>query len=673
MGELERHLHAAGMDQVRLDSVDEGRSPPPSRRKRFWTWFLTRTKGGPFNWSNRRKWRWAVALVLAVLAYPVLGTLALWTGLVEWATKSEDLRLEIQNPAYTIWPGRVHMKHVRILANGTTQFILDGHDLVIDVRVRELVRRRIHATELAAHDVTYQMRVQVKDTKGIERRLAAYPPLDGLPGATTIREPAAKQGEEQDGDWTVEVDGLDIAVKELWFFEYRYLGKGRLRGGFMVGPELMEVGTAVQELGPGQLRFGRDEVVATELNGQITADIPRLNPKEHADASFMELVTARVNLRSQIQSLANAGAYTEGIEFSGGKGPLVFDFYLDRGNLGSKSKLRYQTDSLKLKADGYGVGTDLLLEFDAAGSKERLPLASASAKSTYVSLARKMQSFTVQVHGHRTDAQLDTIRLSRTTDLKSAKIQMPDIRSVDLTDLSVLLPEGAPVEVSGGELRGSLELQMDEKYWARGALESALNGLAVDAAGVRVNGNLALKTGLALNPKLGTYQAENLSFTLRGLDMRTGDRSVDDWWMNLVGKRLTFKSGDSRFDGVLSMRARDMDPVLEALAEKDVISELIPLFTSLDDFRASANIHGSGPITDVSIASESDVWDAAGRVHKNDERTLMALVFGGQAVSLGIANTGNGLSIMPFAKTGWLNEQLRAFPKPLVQMRGDKP
>jgi hypothetical protein len=663
-----------GMDAVRLDAANGGQSSPPSPWKRPGAWFLRRFHGAPFNWSNRRKWRWALALILAVLAYPVLGTLALWTGFVEWVLKSEDLRVEIKNPAYTIWPGRVHMKHVRILANGTTQFILDGHDLLLDVRMRDLVSRRVHATELSAHDVTYHMRVQVKDTTGIERRIAAYPPLEGLPGAKVIREPAAKQTEEQDADWTVEVNGLDVGVKDLWFFEYRYLGKGRLRGGFLVGPNVMEVATAVQDLGPGEVRFGRDQVVATGLNGQIQADIPRVNPKEHADASFMELVTARVNLRTQVQSLAHAGAYTDGIEFSGGKGPLVFDLHMDRGTLGGKSQLRYQTDSINLKGAGFGVGTDFLLEFDAAGSKERLPLASVSAKSTYVSLSRKMRSFTLQVHGHKSDAQLDTIRLSRATDLKSAKIHMPDIRSEDLRDLPVLLPEGAPVEVRGGQLRGSLELLMDEKYWARGAFASALNDFDVNAAGVSVNANVGLKTNLALNPKLATYQAENLAFTLRELDMRAGDRSVDDWWMNLSGKQLTFKGGDrSRFDGVLSVRTRDMDPLLKALAEKDVISDLIPFFTSLNDFRASAIIHGSGPITDVSIASESEIWDAAGRVYKNAERTLMAIVFGGQAVSLGIANTGDGLEIMPFAKTTWLNEQLRAFPKPLVLMPGHKP
>ena len=125
----------------------------------------------PFNWTRPRKIRWLIGIVLALLAYPVLVTLALWTGFVEWVVKSEDLRVEIENPAYTIWPGKVHMKSVRILANGSTQFILQGQDLVINLSLLELVKRRVHVTKLAAHDVIYQMRVQVKDTKNIERRV----------------------------------------------------------------------------------------------------------------------------------------------------------------------------------------------------------------------------------------------------------------------------------------------------------------------------------------------------------------------------------------------------------------------------------------------------------------------------------------------------------------------
>ncbi len=151
----------------------------------------------------KRRRRLAIGAVVFLLAYPVLGTLALWTGFVEWVARSEDLRLEIDNPSYTIWPGRIHMKNVRIWMNGDTQFILTGKDLFTSISVLELLRHRIHVSRLAADDVHYQMRVQVKDPKGMERRLAAYPKLEGLPGTNTVSEKAAQQTEEREESWTV--------------------------------------------------------------------------------------------------------------------------------------------------------------------------------------------------------------------------------------------------------------------------------------------------------------------------------------------------------------------------------------------------------------------------------------------------------------------------------------
>ena len=629
----------------------------------------------PFTWPRKRKIRWLVALLLVLLAYPVLVTLALWTGLVERVLKSEDLRVEIQNPAYSIWPGKVHMKNVRILVNGSTQFILEGQDLVLDVRLLELIKRRVHVTKLAAHDVRYQMRVQVNDTTNIERRVKAYPPLSDLPGANVVREPAAKQTEKEEADWTVQVAGLDISVKELWFFEYRYLGKGHLRGGFMVGPNVMQVETAVQDLGPGELRFGANDTIATGLQGQITADIPRLNPKEHADASFMELVTAHLILRSEVQSMESVGSYFEAekLELSKGKGPLAIDLYLDRGKLGSKSHLYYQTDSINLKGIGYGVGSDWQLDFDAAGSGEHLPLVRSSSKSSYVSLARAMRAFTIQIHDHHEEAQLDTIQLSKATDLKRALLRMPKIVSVDLRDLPAVLADVAPLQLKG-ELHASLNLDMDQEYWTRGHLHATTSELQVDADGVAIDANLKLDSDLRFNPKLKVNMLEKLALRMRDVAMRAGNRDVSGWWMDIESARLTlWNKTPPAFDGTLGIQARDLDPVLKALAEKDVISELIPLFTSLSDFRASARIRGAGPMTDVTLASESRVWDAAGRVYKNGDKTQMAIVVGGQAVSLGVASKGDGLELMPFAKTGWLNDRLREFPKPLLEMHADKP
>jgi len=629
----------------------------------------------PFSWPRARKVRWLIAISLCLLAYPVLVTLALWTGLVEWLVKSEDLRVEIQNPAYTIWPGKVHMKNVRILANGSTQFILEGQDLVLNLRLIELVKRRVHVTKLAAHDVRYQMRVQVKDTKNIEQRVKAYPPLTDLPGANVIREPAAKQTEKQDPDWTVKVEGLDVGVKELWFFEYRYLGKGHLRGGFMVGPNVMQVQTAVQDLGPGELRFGAHETIATGLQGQITADIPRLNPKEHADAGFMELVTARVNLSSNVESMRSVGAYFEAerLEVSKGKGPLAVDLFLDRGKLGSKSHLSYQTDSINLKGIGFGVGTDWQLDFDAAGSSEHLPLVRSSSKSSYVSLATAMKSFTIQIHDHHEEAQLDTIQLSKATDLKHALLRMPQIVSVDLHDLPAVLADTPPLEMKG-ELHASLNLDMDHEYWARGPFHATTKGLHVAGDGIAIDSNLKLDTALELNPKLKVNRLQKFVLRVRDTAMHAGTRDVSGWWMDLESARFTLWNQEPlAFDGTLGVQARDLDPVLKALAEKDVITELIPLFTSLNDFRATARVRGAGAMTDVTLASESQIWDAAGRVFKNADKTQMAIVVGGQAVSLGVASKGDGLEIMPFAKSGWLNDHLREFPNPILQMPPDKP
>src|SRR4051794_9928216 len=93
----------------------EARQTPPPSRNRLRAWLSRLPRRAPLNWPRKRKVRWLVGLLIALLAYPVIGTVALWTGLVERVLKSEDLRVEIQNPAYTIWPGRVRMKHVRIL------------------------------------------------------------------------------------------------------------------------------------------------------------------------------------------------------------------------------------------------------------------------------------------------------------------------------------------------------------------------------------------------------------------------------------------------------------------------------------------------------------------------------------------------------------------------------
>lgn len=621
-----------------------------------------------------KKRRIFTIVVIALLAYPVLGTLALWTGFVEWAIEDEDIRLEIDNPAYTIWPGRVHMKRVKVYMNGDTQFILEGHDLLTNISMLELLSHKVHVTKLAAHHVRYQMRVHVENPTASKRRLAAYPPLKGLPGTNTVETKAAEKTEKTaEQSYTVIVEGLDISVQELWFFEYRYLGEGKLKGGFTVGPQVMQVSTAVQDIGPGELRFGADETIARRLRGQISCNIPRINPEEHADASFMELVSARAKLRADVVSLANVGAYTSDITVTKGAGPLVFDLFMEKGFLGPKSMLTFETEAVGVKGNSFGVATDFKVAFDAAKEKG-LPLGRLDAKSTYVSFAEADTEFTIQIHGHYEEAVLDTIRLGGATDLKRARISMPNIVSNDVDDLGALFGKTSPLKTKAGEAKASVHLDMDGDYWLRGPITAEILRLDLNAAGVRLSGNTWLKTQARFNPKLNTNMLEDVTVRMRNVAMHAGDEAVSDWWMDLSSKRLTLWNGKTpRAEGSVSIRTKNLEPALEALAEKDVISDLIPFFVSLDDFRAKATFRKEGPVTDVTVESESDVWDASGRVYTSDKQNLMALVVGGQAVSLGIAKLQDDeLQIRPFAKTDWLNERLAKFPKPL-KMAPSKP
>lgn len=637
----------------------------PGAVEKLKTWFS----------NPKRRRRTLIATVVALLVYPVLGTLALWTGFVERIAESEDLRLIIDNPAYTIFPGRIHMKKVRVLVNGDSQFILEGRDLFASISIWQLIHRRIHVTRLTAHDVRYQMRVQVKDTHGIEKRLAAYPKLEGLPGHNTVSEKAAEKTEARDAPWTVTVDGIDISVAELWFFEYRYLGGGQLRGGFTVGPHQMEVRTAVQNLGPGELRFGEKQLIAKDLKGQIDCAIPPLDPEAHADASFLELVSARSQLRANIVTLAHVGAYLPpDMIVSKGAGPFMMDLFMEKGYLGARSKLTFSTDRVGVKGDGFGVVTDWALAFDAAGEEGGFPLGKSDFKSMYVSLAKRDRELTIQSHAQHVEAALDTIRLGAATDLKRAALRMPNIVSNDLDDLDVVLSEPAPVSFKGGEAKASLSLDMDHDYWARGPLKAEILRTKAAAAGVNVGANVWLDAKLRANPKQREGNIEDVSLRVRNGSMRVGDEAVDDWWMNVIAKRLTFRTTEPpSAEGSLSVRTKNLQPVLEALAEKDVISGIVPVLTRLDDFRAKTTFRKVDQVTDVTIESESDVWDVSGRVYSNAKQTLVALVVGGQAVSLGVADLGSGLQLRPFAKTDWLNERLAAFPKPLIRMSGSKP
>jgi hypothetical protein len=637
--------------------------------------------------KGRRVRRWTLVTVVALLIYPVCGTLVLSTGLFERLVRSEDLVVEVQNPAWTLWPGHVHVAGARILVNGETQFVLSAKHLLLHVNLFQFVKKRLRATKVSADDVRFFMRVQVANDEGIEKRLAAYPPLEGLPGDATLFKKKAEREEKREGDFTVELDGIDVRISELWFMEYHYVGPGALTGGFLVGPNRMRVDTSVQNIGPGEVRFGKDQVVIKDFGGRIEAEIPELNPMEHADESFLELVSSDMNLKGNVTTLAPVAAYANGLTFKNGSGPLEARILLSKGKLGNGSRLTFSTEKIGIRGNGFGLDTDWDLEArvgvadtsseKALGSADSvLPRIRSKSDLTYVSFSNERRDvFTVQVHDHEHDVVLRTPELGRMTDIDHARIRFPKIVTTDMRDLAAVTSKEAPVESKAGEGTASLTLDIDEHHVVRGPFGAKLNGLRFTTAGIlfRAQGDVACEIHADLDKEATTLR--NLRIDLSEVGLQMDGQEMEGWWMKAeVPHFAALGFPPRRFEGRLSVLAKSAEPILKVLAGKKEIPGIIPALTKLNDLRIRAKFRSDRAVTDVMLMPlENDLFNVAGRYYSKGDDRKLAIVVGGDVVSLGIAKDSGATTFAPFAREGWLNGKLMQFPKPAEKFRSSEP
>lgn len=630
--------------------------------------------------QQHRSRKWAKRGLIAILVYmiyPITVTLALSTGLVERMLASEDLKVEISAPTWSLLPGDVHMGRVKVFMNGETQFILSADNITAQIRLLPLLRRRFEIASLSATDIIYQMRVQVEESETRSMRVDAFPPLPGLPGVETRSKEVAEQTEERDPEWTVRLDGIDVTVQELWFFEYRYVGRGRLKGGFERGPQMMRVDTSVQDLGPGSLRFGAEKVISKNFQGKIEASIPELNPSEHADTSFFESVIAKIHLFGDIETLEHVSAYIPArIDVLGGAGPLDIRINMERGLLAPETRISYTTPDVGLKGNGFGVKTDIDLLIAMEPKDTPRPHLKSTSKITYLSLSSAgKDAFTIQIPGHEESATLNSARISAETEVESARIHMPKIETNDFDDLGGLLAKGDGLKTESGHASASLTLDLDEEKRLSGPLHARLNdaSLGLDKVRARVDGEAKLM--LSLDPVRDRGSISDFSIGLKRASFQTGDERVDDWWINFRSKRIDIAGLPSdSVHGDISIAARDAEPVIRVLAEDGKVPGIVADIVKLRNLKILAKVRKSQRTTDIMLDTlESKLVDFSGRIFESPKQSRLALLIGGKTISLGISRHDGRTGFQAFAGTDWLNERLAEFPKPRERVSGEKP
>lgn len=605
-------------------------------------------------------------------------TTLLWSGAVERFVASEDVRVEIENPAYSVIPGHINAKAVHIYMNALPQFTLSVDDLDAHIRILPLFDKRISVSWLGAKDVKYRMRLPQEGQNAETPRVQAFPPLEGLPGVNSVEEEEADPTEQEQSLWTVELSRVDAEVSELWFFEYRYVGHGRLEGGFERGPDILRVDTSVHQLGPGKLYFGKDQVISHNFRGRIKAEIPEVDPSEHADLGFFDFVRAEIDLKADVVHLEHLSAYLTPGRVTKGGGPLTVKVHMDDGQVADETLISYETEELNFFLEGTSVKTDWSIRLDvhrhAEDDEQATPRLISSSEVSYISFASPNNPLlTLQVHDHQQQVWLASAKIDEDLDVRHAKIDLPHIVSTDLDDISGLT--GAGWGSQAGEMHASLSMTLDEEKVFRGPLKAEINGLELRKDPVSAALAATSQARVALDLSNESVALTDFSLLVRDAEFVIGDDKMSDWWMDFESRKVALGWGEPQtLFADLDLRARDAEPLLEALTEGTKTPGVLADLIKLEDLSIRAKVRQRGARLDVMVENmESDFIDFSGRVYQSADTRKMALLVGGKVVSLGIFEEGGKKEFKPFAHAEWLNERLEQLPPPLEQVSGQKP
>jgi hypothetical protein len=224
----------------------------------------------------------------------------------------------------------------------------------MDIALGDLLRRKFHVTHVRGERVSYRMLGKVDKVEGNEARLAAFPPLEGFgpPGLRPNPMPPWPTAQQLDALWGVQLDDADVDVAELWFLEYRYLGKGHIRGGFALQPlRTLWVGPAVVELDGGALTAG-PHVLSSAFTARVSMALAPVELAAAPGLQVLETLGASIHFETPIEDLGAAELYAKGLK-ARGRGQLAAHLQIQGGRLQPGSALEASLLGLDARLQGF--------------------------------------------------------------------------------------------------------------------------------------------------------------------------------------------------------------------------------------------------------------------------------------------------------------------------------
>ena len=638
----------------------------PEREGRLWSVWRARHRRG-FTRTLR-----IVALVVVglELSYLLGANLVLKTGLIERFINDEPQDLQVSfEKAWTIFPGRLQVQNFALrLQDENVQVWLRIPEARLRVSLHQLLARRFHVDDMKAEGLSFRIRGKISELERDACRARAFPPIDGFPDPplASPEPPEPGTGREK---WTIEIEGIEATIKELWLFEYRYLGEARASGGFRLKPtERLRVHPSAAELMPGALTLGEKTVVAEQFGGKVECKVEDFELRNYRGLHVFQRISAKGSLTARLADMSFTGVYVApraGVAIKHGAGPLALEVELEQGTLMPGSRVTYHTDAIELETPPYRFIGDAALEASVVGKN--------GASSGRAVLSGKR----VSVHGKgayaRTEAavvaaprvQLDSTasRVDGDWSMQHASFDSASVTLDDVRLLNALLGADGPVKFGGGGVHGHARAAITSEGWLLGKVEIAAHAteLAIlDKVVVRATGTLEseLRQDLARESgKLVGLKAvfEPVSIKNAAGSSGNGRLGIDD------GIVLYEDLAPYGVKATLRARFPETEPVLAAFGVKlGGISKLAVAVTDLSDLRATAELRHDSVVTDVRVLdARTRGVKSAGRWRREGRHARGAFLVETPLLQLGVTVDDDGASVSPFVPNGWLGKELR--------------
>jgi hypothetical protein len=263
----------------------------------------------------------ALTLIAIELVWVIAANAVLASGVIQRAASAKPEKVKMEwDRAWSPWPGRAYVRNFTLrIQDPTVQFRLTVAEAHVDVYVLDLLHREFHGRNVHAAGVTYRLAVKADRLQGNEQRLADYPLIEGYPRPALkhFPKPPKSTPEELAELWSVELDGCDASIDELWFLEYRYSGHGRATGSFELKPMRWLWVDGQLSLEGGKLTQGMNKIVSRAFVMRAETHIHPIDLQENVDQHVLRTLDAHVTFETKVEDASIVDAYLPGLKVHG--------------------------------------------------------------------------------------------------------------------------------------------------------------------------------------------------------------------------------------------------------------------------------------------------------------------------------------------------------------------